>query len=97
MHKGYGNQPIYAGFDFRLRRQERWCVLGANGAGKSLLLRLLAGLVQPDGGAVTWAGSAPDRSRALGVGFVFQRPVMLRRTAIANVRYALKAAGVPRG
>src|ERR1700727_1359395 len=35
VHKGYGSQPIYEGLDLRLRRQERWCVLGANGAGKS--------------------------------------------------------------
>ena len=92
-----GGRTLIDGIDIAFEGHGLTVVLGANGAGKSLLLRLLAGLVQPDGGAVTWAGSAPDRSRALGVGFVFQRPVMLRRTAIANVRYALKAACVPRG
>src|ERR1700729_26744 len=35
VHKGYGSQSIYAGLDFLVRRKERWCVLGANGAGKS--------------------------------------------------------------
>ncbi|MFL5202166.1 MAG: ABC-F family ATP-binding cassette domain-containing protein, partial [Microvirga sp.] len=34
VHKGYGAQPIYEGLDFLVRRKERWCVLGANGAGK---------------------------------------------------------------
>src|SRR3981189_2341723 len=43
VHKGYGTQPIYEGLDLRLRRQERWCVLGANGVGKSTLLKLVAG------------------------------------------------------
>src|SRR5216684_5662811 len=57
VHKGYGNQPIYAGFDFRLRRQERWCVLGANGAGKSTLLKLVAGEAEPDQGTVTLGAS----------------------------------------
>ena len=71
-------------------------LMGPNGAGKSLLLRLLAGLVTPDSGTVTWAGSSPERSRASRVGLVFQRPVMLRRSALANIRFALKAAGVPR-
>ncbi|MEQ8818476.1 MAG: ATP-binding cassette domain-containing protein [Thalassobaculum sp.] len=71
-------------------------IMGPNGAGKSLLLRVLATLVRPDEGIVTWAGTLPDRARAPRLGFVFQKPVMLRRSAIENVRYALKVAGVPR-
>ncbi|MBT5434622.1 MAG: ATP-binding cassette domain-containing protein [Rhodospirillaceae bacterium] len=72
-------------------------LMGPNGAGKSLTVRMLAGLVEPDSGQVTWAGRAPDRARASSVGLVFHRPVMLRRSALDNVRYGLKAAGVPRG
>jgi tungstate transport system ATP-binding protein len=45
---------------------------------------------------VTWAGTAPDRGRALRIGFVFQRPVLLRRSALANIEYVLAVAGVPR-
>lgn len=71
-------------------------LMGPNGAGKSLLLRLLAGLIAPDLGTVTWAGTAPDRMRASRVGLVFHRPVMLRRSALANVSFALKVSGVPR-
>ncbi len=52
VHKGYGSQPIYAGLDFQVRRKERWCVLGANGTGKSTLLKLVAGATQPDQGSV---------------------------------------------
>jgi len=70
-------------------------VLGPNGAGKSVMFRLLAGLLTPDCGSVTWAGLEPDRLRAHKIGFVFQRPVMLRRSAIANIVYVLAAAGVP--
>jgi tungstate transport system ATP-binding protein len=70
-------------------------VLGPNGAGKSLLLRVLAGLVEPDAGRVTWAGRRPDRERAPRLGVVFQRPVLLRRSARANIAYALKVTGVP--
>lgn len=66
-------------------------VMGPNGAGKSILLRLLTGLLTPDAGKVTWAGLRPDRARAPSVGLVFQKPVLLRRSAIANVRYALPA------
>ena len=70
-------------------------VLGPNGAGKSLLLRVLAGLVEPDAGTVAWAGRPPDRGRAPRLGFVFQRPVLLRRSARANIVYALKVTGMP--
>lgn len=71
-------------------------LMGPNGAGKSLLLRVLAALVTPDAGEVTWAGAIPHRSLRSRLGFVFQKPVMLRRSALANLRYALHAAGMPR-
>jgi tungstate transport system ATP-binding protein len=68
-------------------------LIGPNGAGKSLLIRTLAGLVVPDAGRVSWGGSVPDRARVRRIGFVFQRPVMLRRSARENVAYALRLAG----
>ena len=68
----------------------RAVVLGANGAGKSVLLRTLHGLIPPTSGAILWAGSTlRPRSQAM----VFQRPVMLRRTALANIEYALAVNG----
>ena len=68
-------------------------IMGPNGAGKSVLLRLLTGLLRPDAGTVSWAGARPDRARAPSVGMVFQKPVLLRRSALANVRYVLRAGG----
>jgi len=68
-------------------------IMGPNGAGKSVLLRLLTGLLTPEAGMVRWAGRRPDRARAPSVGLVFQKPVLLRRSALANVRYALRGAG----
>ncbi|MBN8533071.1 MAG: ABC-F family ATP-binding cassette domain-containing protein [Rhizobiales bacterium] len=52
VHKGYGSRVIYEGFDFHVRRKERWCVMGINGAGKSTLLKLVAGAAKPDQGSV---------------------------------------------
>jgi tungstate transport system ATP-binding protein len=69
-------------------------LIGPNGAGKTTLLRVAMGLTQVTQGRVTWGGrehTAPTR-RAI----MFQRPVMLRRSAAANIRYALKTAGAPR-
>ena len=57
IHKGYGSRIIYQGFDFMIRRKERWCVMGVNGAGKSTLLKLVAGATDPDTGTVTVGGS----------------------------------------
>ncbi len=71
-------------------------IMGPNGAGKSLLLRTLAGLVAPNEGRVCWNGGAPSRALAHRLGFVFQKPVLLRRSVRANVLYALKAAGLGR-
>ena len=73
----------------------RTVILGPNGAGKSLLMRICHGLIAPTAGTVRWTRPEPaggPRRQAM----VFQRPVMLRRSALANVRYALALAGVPR-
>jgi tungstate transport system ATP-binding protein len=65
-------------------------ILGANGAGKSVLMRLMHGLIAPTSGSISWNGTEAGRKQAM----VFQRPVMLRRSALANVSYALDVAGV---
>ncbi|WP_398477221.1 ABC-F family ATP-binding cassette domain-containing protein [Tardiphaga sp.] len=57
IHKAYGSKVIYEGFDFMVRRKERWAIMGINGAGKSTLLKLVAGASEPDTGSVTIGGS----------------------------------------
>jgi ATPase subunit of ABC transporter with duplicated ATPase domains len=52
VHKSYGSRAIYEGFDFHIRRRERWCIMGINGAGKSTLLKLVAGAAEPDEGSI---------------------------------------------
>ena len=69
-------------------------LIGPNGAGKTTLLRVAMGLTAPTHGRVTWAGR--DDTSPFRRAFMFQRSVMLRRSAEANIRYALNAAGVPR-
>jgi ATPase subunit of ABC transporter with duplicated ATPase domains len=55
--KRYGQRTIYDDFDFKVRRRERWCVMGVNGAGKSTLLKLVAGSTEPDDGSVALGAS----------------------------------------
>lgn len=67
-------------------------LIGPNGSGKTTLLRVAMGLIPLSAGRIRWGGrenASPER-RAI----MFQRPAMLRRTAAANVRYALAAAHV---
>jgi tungstate transport system ATP-binding protein len=68
-------------------------VVGPNGSGKSTLLRLCMGLAVPTEGRITWGGRADAKPTRRA--FVFQRPVMLRRTVAANVAYGLTHAGYP--
>jgi len=71
----------------------RTIILGPNGAGKSVLMRLCHGLLAPTSGRIEWAAQErPGERRRQAM--VFQRPVMLRRSAIANIEYALGIAGV---
>jgi tungstate transport system ATP-binding protein len=87
-------QSIIAGVSLTVEAGPSTIILGANGAGKSVLMRLMHGLLQPTAGRVRWNES--DRaSLRRRQAMVFQRPVMLRRSALGNVLYALAVAGVP--
>jgi tungstate transport system ATP-binding protein len=80
---------------FTLEAGRRTCIVGPNGAGKSLLLRLCHGLLQPSAGTIHWAtGSSRWQRRQQAM--VFQNPVHLRRSARANVEFALSVQGLDR-
>ena len=67
-------------------------LIGPNGSGKTTLLRLAMGLATPTSGQITWAGLATPPGR---LAIMFQRPVMLRRTAKANIEYVLESHDQP--
>jgi len=89
-----GPVALLDGITMRISPGAPTVLIGPNGAGKTTLLRIVMGLMPPSRGRVTWAGRehAPHDRRAI----VFQRPAMLRRSAAANIRYALAAAAAPR-
>src|SRR5438552_17328796 len=87
-------QRIIAGVSLSIEAGPSTIILGANGAGKSVLMRLMHGLLAPSAGSVRWSEPDPVSVRRYQA-MVFQRPVMLRRSALANVSYALALAGIP--
>jgi tungstate transport system ATP-binding protein len=90
-----GGRAIVDRVSLVLEAGPRTIILGPNGAGKSVLMRLCHGLLAPTSGRIEWASAErPGERRRQAM--VFQRPVMLRRSAIANVEYALGLAGVAR-
>ncbi|HSA80498.1 MAG TPA: ATP-binding cassette domain-containing protein [Geminicoccaceae bacterium] len=91
-----GGRRLIDGLNLTLRPDMRTVVMGPNGAGKSLTLRLLHGLLEPSAGAILWGGRATNHAIRLRQAMVFQRPVLLRRSALANLTHALRARGVPR-
>ncbi|MCP4329970.1 MAG: ATP-binding cassette domain-containing protein [Alphaproteobacteria bacterium] len=91
-----GGKAILHELTARFGADERTVILGPNGAGKSVLLRICHGLLKPTSGAVRWEGAIGRPNTAHEQAMVFQRPVMLRRSAYANVDYALSLRGVPR-
>jgi tungstate transport system ATP-binding protein len=81
-----GDVTILTHIDLNLRSGAPTVLLGPNGSGKSSLIRLAMGLIAPSAGRITWGGRDESGER---LAMVFQRPVMLKRTAAANIAYAL--------
>lgn len=88
-----GGTPLLSNISLRIEAGRRLIVMGANGAGKSLFLRLCHGLIDPTAGRRLWASGEP---RAQAQAMVFQRPVLLRRSVAANLDYPLALKGVAR-
>ena len=66
-------------------------LLGPSGCGKSTALRLIAGLIAPDSGAINWNGARPE------MGFVFQEPTLMPwADALTNARLPLDLKHLPR-
>ncbi len=89
-----GGKRLLSEITIRIEAARRLVVMGANGAGKSLLLRLCHGLIDPTEGRRMWADG---RDRVNAQAMVFQRPVLLRRSVSANIDYplALQGMGAP--
>lgn len=81
--------------DLKLGGRGTTVVIGPNGAGKTTFLSLLHGTARLGGGRIRW-NCATEEARH-HQGFVFQQPVMLRRTVLQNLTYPLRMRGMARG
>jgi NitT/TauT family transport system ATP-binding protein len=69
LHKRFGANAVYDGFDLDIPRGRFISVFGPNGCGKSTLINMMAGLLPIDGGEILFDGQAV---RDIRVGYVFQ-------------------------
>lgn len=91
-----GTRPLFSDVGFSLGPGSWAHVRGANGAGKTSLLRLLAGLAQPDAGEVRWNGEkvgGEDFRRAL-MYLGHRAAVKEDLTALENLQFAAEMDGV---
>lgn len=79
---------------FEIGGQGVTVVLGPNGSGKTTLLRAMHGLERVRRGRVEWA--CPEPQTRPHQGFVFQSPIIMRRSVLDNIAYPLRLSGVPR-
>jgi ABC-type nitrate/sulfonate/bicarbonate transport system ATPase subunit len=92
-----GGAPVLDGVDLRIPGKGRVGIVGRSGAGKSTLLSLVAGLDEPDAGAVAVGGAATAEGRLARCALMPQRDCLLPwRTALDNAGLALENAGLPR-
>ena len=70
-------------------------ILGHNGAGKSLLLKLLHGVIEPDRGSIDWNSEKPN-SRQYWRSFLLQKPTFFKRTVRYNIEFVLEIAATPK-
>ena len=91
----FGETSVLKGLNLDLGPTGCTIMMGQNGSGKSLFLKLLHGLMPPTSGQIRW-GEYPAAKVTARQALVFQKPVLLRRSVAANIDFALKARGKDR-
>jgi zinc transport system ATP-binding protein len=67
----YGDEPVLENVSFDVGRRESMCIVGPNGGGKTTLVKLILGLLKPDGGEIRVLGRLPRHVR-VNVGYMPQ-------------------------
>ena len=101
LRKAFGKLEVLRGIDLTFRPGETTVILGPSGTGKSVLLKLLVGLLRPDAGEVWFDGERIDRlgeSRLAPVrrriGYLFQQGALFDSLSVfENVAFPMREAG----
>lgn len=98
LHKSFGATPVLRGVDLAVRRGETMVVIGQSGSGKSVLIKLLIGLLKPDRGEIYVDGTEVSRLRGDALqkvtrkfGMLFQGAALFDSLTVGqNVRFGLE-------
>lgn len=95
--KAFGEVDALTGINLRIARESRVGIVGPSGGGKTTLLHIVAGLLEPDSGLVLVEGAATARQRLACCALMPQRDLLLPwRTALDNAAIALENGGASR-
>lgn len=98
LYKSFGSNHVLRGIDIDVHKGENVVVLGRSGTGKSVLIKIIAGLLKPDSGTVNVLGQEVDkldsvelRELRLKVGFCFQHGALYDSMTVGeNLAFPLK-------
>ena len=101
LHKAFGAHPVLDGVSFEIQKGEAVVIVGRSGGGKSILLKLLIGLTEPDRGSIVIDGAAitgKSERELLAVrkrfGMLFQSAALFDSMTVAgNVGFAFRRNG----
>ena len=103
VEKRFGGRTVIAGVDLEIERGRTYALVGPNGCGKSVLLKLMCGLLEPSSGEVTIDPQYLDRGRAYpdkfgamidGPAYLPDRTGMQNLLELARIRKRIDAEGV---
>lgn len=102
IHKSFGSQVVLRGVDLDVYRGETVCLLGGSGGGKSVLMKHMVGLLQPDQGTVTFEGKeisgCSERELSWArrkISMMFQSGALFDSlTVFENIAFPLRESGI---
>jgi phospholipid/cholesterol/gamma-HCH transport system ATP-binding protein len=97
VYKSFDNIPVLQGINLDIMRGENVAILGRSGTGKSVLIKLIAGLLKPDSGTITVLGQDTSRlskkelrKLRLKIGFIFQGSALFDSMTVGeNLEFSL--------
>ncbi|MBM75139.1 MAG: ABC transporter ATP-binding protein [Proteobacteria bacterium] len=101
VHKSFGDKVIYQGLNLKIQKGETLCIIGGSGTGKSVMIKMLVGLLKPDSGKVLAWGqdvSVMNETELLSVrrriAMLFQNGALFDSLSVSeNIQYPLHAHG----